>query len=107
MKPFEHTKFIGYVCEVTPQFVRIQIPSAKLINSFYYNGNIYLGGAVGSFVVIESQNIGFLGRISDLFLPQGERIELTEKDFIQGNPNFHPMAKIELLEILINIILLY
>lgn len=99
MKPFEHTKFIGYVCEVTPQFVRIQIPSAKLINSFYYNGNIYLGGAVGSFVVIESQNIGFLGRISDLFLPQGERIELTEKDFIQGNPNFHPMAKIELLAI--------
>lgn len=99
MKPFDHTKFIGYICEVTPQYVRMQIPSARLINSFYLDGNIYLGGAVGGFVVIEGQNIGFLGRISELNLPQSERTELTERDFIDGNPTFHPMAKIELLAI--------
>lgn len=99
MKPFEHTKFLGYICEVTPQYVKMQIPSAKLVNSFYLEGKIYLGGAVGSFVVIEGQAIGFLGRITELNLPQGERMELTEKDFVEGNPAFHPMAKVELLSI--------
>ena len=37
MKPFDHNKFVGYVCEVTPQYVRLQIPSAKLLHSFYFN----------------------------------------------------------------------
>lgn len=53
MKPFDHNKFVGYICEVTPQHVRMQIPSAKLLHSFYFNGEIYFGGSVGSFVVIE------------------------------------------------------
>lgn len=99
MKPFDHTKFIGYVCEVSPQFIKMQIPSAHLVNTFYFNGNIYSGGCVGGFVVIEGQNIGFLGRIFELTLPQGERTELTERDFTEGNTEFHPMAKIELLAI--------
>lgn len=34
MKPFDHNKFVGYVCEVTPQYVRLQIPSAKLLHTF-------------------------------------------------------------------------
>lgn len=51
MKPFDHNKFIGYICEVTPQYVRMQIPSARLLHSFYFNGEIYFGGSVGSFVV--------------------------------------------------------
>lgn len=55
MKPFDHNKFIGYICEVTPQYVRMQIPSARLLHSFYFNGEIYFGGSVGSFVVIEGQ----------------------------------------------------
>lgn len=29
MKPFDHNKFVGYVCEVTPQYVRLQIPSVQ------------------------------------------------------------------------------
>lgn len=37
MKPFDHNKFIGYICEVTPQYVRMQIPSARLLHSFYFN----------------------------------------------------------------------
>ena len=77
MKPFDHNKFVGYVCEVTPQYVRLQIPSAKLLHTFYFNGEIFSGGSVGSFVVIEGQEYGFLGRVFELNLPQGERIEIT------------------------------
>lgn len=97
MKPFDHNKFLGYVCEVTPQFVRMQIPSAKLLHTFYLNGQIYLGGTVGSFVVIESQEYGFLGRIFELNLPQGERVEITDKSINNDETTFHPIAQIELL----------
>ena len=79
MKPFDHNKFVGYVCEVTPQYVRLQIPSAKLLRTFYFNGEIFSGGSVGSFVVIEGQEYGFLGRVFELNLPQGERTEITDK----------------------------
>ena len=73
MKPFDHNKFIGYVCDVTPQYVRLQIPSAKLLRTFYFSGEIYSGGSVGSFVVIEGQEYGFLGRLFEINLPQGEK----------------------------------
>lgn len=97
MKPFDHNKFVGYICEVTPQYVRMQIPSAKLLHSFYFNGEIYFGGSVGSFVIIEGQEYGFLGRIFEQSLPQGERTEITDKNINEKDTMFHPIAKIELL----------
>lgn len=97
MKPFDHNKFVGYVCEVTPQYVRLQIPSAKLLHTFYFNGGIYGGGSVGSFIVIEGQEYGFLGRLYELNLPQGERIEITDRSVGEEGSPFHPIAKIELL----------
>ena len=97
MKPFDHNKFVGYICEVTPQYVRMQIPSARLLHTFYFNGEIYSGGAVGSFVVIEGQEYGFLGRIFEQSLPQGERTEITDKNIYEEETLFHPLGKIELL----------
>lgn len=97
MRPFDHNKFIGYVCEVTPQYIRLQIPSAKLLRTFYFNGEIYLGGSVGSFVVVEGQEFGFLGRIFEINLPQGEKTEITDKSINEEETLFHPIAKIELL----------
>ena len=97
MRPFDHNKFVGYVCEVTPQYVRLQIPSAKLLRTFYFNGEIFLGGSVGSFVVIEGQEYGFLGRLFELNLPQGERMEITNKSINEEDSQFHPIAKVELL----------
>lgn len=93
MKPFDHNKFVGYICEVTPQYVRMQIPSARLLHTFYFNGEIYSGGAVGSFVVIEGQEYGFLGRIFEQSLPQGERTEITDKNIYEEETLFHPLVK--------------
>lgn len=97
MKPFDHNKFVGYVCEVTPQYVRLQIPDAKLLHTFYFNGEIFSGGSVGSFVVIEGQEYGFLGRVFELNLPQGERTEITNRSINEEDTQFHPIAKVELL----------
>lgn len=97
MKPFDHNKFIGYVSEVTPQYVRVQFPNAKLLQTFYFSGQVYFGGNVGSFVVIEGAQYGFLGRVFELNLPQGEKIEITERRMTNEVYDFHPMAQIELL----------
>lgn len=97
MHPFDHTKFLGYVCEVTPQYVRVQVPTAKLLHTFYNNGQLYYGGTVGCFVVIEGVEYGFLGRLFELNLPQGEKTEITDQKIHMDDTDFHPIARIELL----------
>lgn len=97
MKPFDHNKFLGYVAEVTPVYVKMQLPSSHLLRSFYYEGQIFEGGVVGSFIVIEGQDYGFLGRIVEVGLPQGEKIEITENKLQEQNTIFHPISKIEIL----------
>lgn len=94
---FDHNKFIGYVCEVTPQYIKVQLPSAKLLHSFYLNGQIYYGGTVGCYVTVEGQEYGFLGHLYEMNLPQGERQEITDKDIHYEDSAFHPIAKVEIL----------
>lgn len=97
MKPFDHRKFLGYVCEVTPNYVRVQIPTSILLGSFYLEGSIFKGGAVGSFVTVEGHDYGFLGRIYEVGLPQSEKNEITESKLNSENSIFHPVCKIEIL----------
>lgn len=97
MQPFDQHKFLGYVSEVTPGFVKMQLPSALHLGGFYHGGEIYRGGNVGSFVVIEGNQYGFLGRLYELALAQNERTEITEQNLQQREESFHPVAKIEIL----------
>lgn len=97
MNPFDPNKFIGYLCDIAPQYVRMQFPSTKLLHSFYYQGQMYLGGNVGSFLVIEGKDYGFLGRLIEMNLSQSERVEITEKKIVEESSDFHPIGKIELL----------
>ena len=73
LSPFSHNYFLGYVNEVTPQFVRIQFPSSSLLSKFYHDGVNYAGGNVGNFIVIEGEEYGFLSRIIEINLPDSER----------------------------------
>lgn len=93
--PFEHNYFIGYINNVSPQFVHVHFPSSVLLKSFIHKGEQLNGGLVGNFVVIEGQQFGFLGKILELSLPEKERLELSEKSF--NNKDFHPTGKIEIL----------
>lgn len=97
MHPFDQHIFLGYVAEVTPGYIRVQMPSALHLNSFYHQGEIYSGGNVGCFVVIEGSEYGFLGRLFELTLTQVERQSITEQNLQQSEQSFHPVAKIELL----------
>lgn len=93
--PFNHSHFIGYINQVSPQFVKIHFPSSVLMKSFSFYGEDLTGGLVGSYVVIEGEKNGFLGKILELNLPEKERLELSEKSF--NTKDFHPTGKIEIL----------
>lgn len=93
--PFNHSHFIGYINQVSPQFVKIHFPSSVLMKSFSFYGEDLKGGLVGSYVVIEGEKYGFLGKILELSLPEKERLELSEKSF--NTKDFHPTGKIEIL----------
>jgi cation transport regulator ChaC/energy-coupling factor transporter ATP-binding protein EcfA2 len=93
--PFNHTHFIGYINQVTPQFVKVHFPSSVLMKAFSFYGEQLKGGLVGNYVVIEGDQFGFLGKILELNLPEKERLELSEKSF--NTKEFHPTGKVEIL----------
>ncbi len=95
INPFKHEYFIGYINQVLPQFVRVHFPSSVLLNGFTHYGQEFNGGLVGNFVVIEGDRFGFLGRITEISLPEAERLSLNERAF--QNSDFHPTGKIEIL----------
>lgn len=95
ISPFKHEYFLGYINQVLPQFVKVHFPSSVLLNGFTHFGKEFNGGLVGSFVVIEGDKYGFLGRITELSLPESERLSLNEKAF--QTSDFHPTGKIEIL----------
>jgi len=93
--PFNQNYFIGYVNHVNPQFVKVHFPSSVLLNKFIFSGEEFNGGLIGNFVTIEGEDHGFIGKISELDLPEKERLNLNEKAF--QSSNFHPTAKVEIL----------
>lgn len=94
-QPFDNNYFIGYVSHVSPQFVKVHFPSSILLNKTIFSGEEFNGGLVGNFVTIEAENDGFIGKISEINLPEKERLTLSEKSF--QNSDFHPTATIEIL----------
>lgn len=97
MKPFNHNYFLGYINEVTPQFVKVHFPSSTLLEKFSHKGVFYAGGNVGNFIVIEGEEFGFLARVVELELPDGERKTISEKAIQHDETSFHPSGKAELL----------
>jgi len=97
MKPFNHNYFLGYVNEVSPQYIKIHFPSAVLLGKFHFEGVNYAGGNVGNFIVIEGEDYGFLAQLTELKLSDSERKELTEKAIEHKESDFHPIGKAELL----------
>lgn len=97
MGAFDNDYFLGYVNEVTPQYVKIHFPSSHLLGQFRHRGSVYAGGNVGNFVAIEGDEYGFIARIIELELPDSERKEISEKAIHQDSTRFHPSGKAELL----------
>ncbi|MDR3113475.1 MAG: ATP-binding protein [Endomicrobium sp.] len=68
MLPFNKDYFLGEIFEVNPEGVSVKFASAQILNDFHYNA---IGGNVGDFIVIEGKNYGFLARITEINLQNG------------------------------------
>jgi len=97
MSPFNHNYFLGYINEVSPKHVKVHFPSSNLLEKFTHKGVFYAGGNVGNFIVIEGAEFGFLARIIEIELPDGERKTISEKAIQHDETAFHPSGKAELL----------
>jgi uncharacterized protein len=92
---FTNDKFVGYISKVTPSYSNIHFPTPKLLKKFWHYEDELSGGIVGNYVVIESENHGFLGKLQEIALPEKEQNFLGEHTFYDSN--FHPQGKIEVL----------
>jgi hypothetical protein len=97
MTPFNHNYFLGYLNEITPQYVKVHFPSSNLLDKFSHKGTFFTGGNVGNFVVIEGEEFGYLARIIEIVLPDSEKKSISEKAIQNEESNFHPSGKAELL----------
>ena len=92
--PYSDTKFIGYVTLVSAQTTNVHFPSSLLLKKFYRSDEGF-HAITGKYVIIEGSGNGFLGKITEIALPEKERLSLNESNYEQEN--FHPTGKIEIM----------
>lgn len=92
---FNHRLFLGYVSKINASKTFIHVPSSTHLNKFFHYGEKYHGGVLNSYVVIEGEHLGFIGRITSAEIPEKERLELTTE--AMKYYEFHPLLQIEIL----------
>lgn len=94
MNPYSESRFIGFVSMVSPLQTRVHFPSSVLLKKFF-NADKGYHAITGKYIIIEGTGVGFLGKITEISLPEKERLELTEAKF--EKEIFHPTGKVEIL----------
>ena len=94
--PFENARYIGSVVVVEPASVRINLPHASGPMSSIYSGHRLGRGEVGEFVVIEGEVHAILGRITQVRLPESERLTV-EPNRANGGTSTNPVGTVQLL----------
>lgn len=92
--PYSDSRFVGYVTLVAPGATNVHFPSSLLLKRFY-NADEGFHALTGEYIIIEGSGIGFLGKITEISLPEKERLALTETKF--EKEAFHPFGKVEIL----------
>ncbi|WP_234019063.1 ATP-binding protein [Staphylococcus simulans] len=95
MRAFDNNLFLGYVNQVNPEYIKIHFPTSTLLDKTIIGEEELNGGLVGSYVTIEGENVGFIGRIIEVVLPEKERLTFSDSKF--RNTDFHPTARVEIL----------
>lgn len=93
--PFDPSRYVGSVTYVSPDAAKINLPFAANVSSRQYAGYAVLGGQVGEFVFIEGEGIAVLGRITEVRLPDSER--LKAEPVLGETPDAHPLGFVQLL----------
>lgn len=94
--PFERSRYLGSVSRVTPLGVRVNFPFATEVAPSQYAGHRVTRGQVGEFVVIESYASAIIGRITEIQLPDRDRLAV-EPERNEGEELANPIGTIRLL----------
>ncbi|MGE8614645.1 MAG: ATP-binding protein [Achromobacter veterisilvae] len=93
--PFDPSRYIGAVTYVSPDTARVNLPKAANVSPRQYSGYPVLGGQVGEFIFIEGEGIAVLGRITEVKLPDNERLKAEPSLGIP--PDANPIGFVQLL----------
>lgn len=93
--PFDPSRYIGSVIFVSPDAIKINLPYAASVSAKQYAGYAVIGGQVGEFVFIEGEEHAVLGRITEVRLPDSER--LNAEPTLGKQPDAHPIGFAQLL----------
>jgi len=94
--PFDPSRYIGTVCQVDPGTVRVNLPYASSAVSTHHAGYAMPGGQVGEFVLIESEEHAIVGRITEVKLPERERLTVEPTAKSAGEDS-NPIGLVQLL----------
>lgn len=94
---FENQFFLGYISKVNAYRVVVHIPSSNYMTKFYHFGERFHGGVINSYIVVEGESIGFIGKIVAAEIPETERLELSSAAL--KHKDFHPFLHVELLSV--------
>jgi uncharacterized protein len=93
--PFDPSRYVGSVTFISPDAAKINLPHAAGVAPRQYSGYAVLGGQVGEFVFIEGEGVAVLGRITEVRLPDSER--LKAEPAAGERPDAHPIGFVQLL----------
>lgn len=89
--------FLGYVKGVNSNVVKLHFPNAKILRRFNLNGVSYPGASIGSLILIEGSERGFVARIEEIILTEAERKKLSERAIECSDTIFHPIGVAQIL----------
>ena len=96
ISPFDNARYVGTVIHVEPAHVRLNLPYGTGPTSSLYSGHRVGKGEVGEFVTIEGEGHAILGRITQIRLPEGERLAV-EPTRIEQPLKTNPVGVVQLL----------
>jgi len=94
--PFETNRYLGSVTQIEPATVRLNLPHGYAAASASYSGHRIGRGEVGEFVLIEGETHAILGRLTQVRLPEGERLTV-EPSREGGRTPVNPVGIVQLL----------
>lgn len=92
---FQHELFLGFVSKINASRVVVHVPSSTYMDKFFHYGERFHGGLINTYIIIEGESMGFIGRISSAEIPEKERLELSTVALKQKD--FHPLVEVEVL----------
>src|SRR5699024_1439357 len=92
---FQQSLFLGYISKINVHRSVVHIPSSSYLNKFIHYGESFQGGIINSYIIVEGEDKGFVGKIVTAEITERERLELSTVSL--KNKDFHPMLQIEIL----------